>query len=75
MSKNKYSLFISILARDNPIDGGGSFRALKATTVDEARKEAQAIIDEDAPQDSCDFCCDFAILVETPAFMDILVQL
>lgn len=60
----RFRLFLSILARDNPVDGGGSCRVLKATTMDEARTEAQAIIEEYAPKGSCDFVCDFAAIAE-----------
>ncbi len=60
----QYRLFTSIMARKNPLDGGGSMRVLKARTMKEAEIEAKAIIEERAPEDGCDFFCDFAVIVE-----------
>ena len=60
----RFVLFLSILARDNPIDGGGSCIALAATDLSSARTEALDIIEKRAPADGCDFECDFAAIVE-----------
>jgi len=69
----KIGLFMSVAARKNPIDGGGSFRELRAENFEDARKEAQAIIERRAPEDSCDFYVDFAAIFEIGQ-MEILRQ-
>lgn len=66
---SKYSLFMSVLARDGA-SGGGSFQALKAETVEDARAEAKAIMEKCAPEGGCDFDVDYAAIVETPPFFE-----
>jgi len=61
---SRYRLFMSIMACKNPVDGGGSMHVLKARTMKEAEIEAKEIIEERAPEDGCDFFCDFAVIVE-----------
>jgi len=51
----KYTLFLDVMARDNPLDGGMSIRKLKAETIAAARDEAKAIVDEEYPEGDCDF--------------------
>lgn len=67
----KFVLFMSVLARDNPVDGGGSVRDLKSTTMVEALAEAKAIVAE--RDDGCDFTVDFYAVAEVVAVESIIL--
>lgn len=65
-------LFMSIRRRSARPSRGGVSQALTAATIEEAREEAQAIIEKHAPKDSCDFVCDFAAIIEVPFYEEIV---
>jgi hypothetical protein len=52
---SKYTLFLDVMARDNPLDGGMDIRKLNSETIDGARAEAKAIVDEEYPEGDCDY--------------------
>lgn len=54
----QYTLFVSTQARD-PVDGGGSLRPLRATTIEEARVEARTHVRDDE-----DVCTDDIEILE-----------